>query len=391
MSHSEAMRIVALLVLIAGCGSEARVDADERARLVAKGSAWIASARAEPCPRPALRTPVTGDGSALLLGLRDRNSPEGRCLARVSRLRDELAPCAAGRVCALPKLETLKPYPEVLESCAPLYDKISRVAHASEACSPSNLDIGLNDDDAFVLALDHAVRIQIAPLVRTGDLGAAAGHVIDAMRFSDDYGRKAVLIGSMVSVAMTTRLVATLDEILVDPRLATEDARAIARGLDVLLASGPTFGAMVRQEDAWVAKNIEGFAKPEEFVPELLKIEQRARNVSRVCNDMLRACVERLGQVTVDDTLTFTDYARRLGERDFVLTFARMQTELRIAGAEVCADPARRRSLLSKWLASEQASMGEEHEPIVSQPMWQRIKDDRQTRSWALRCVPATL
>jgi hypothetical protein len=215
--------------------------------------------------------------------------------------------------------------------------------------------------------------------------------VIDAMRFADDYGRKAVLIGSMLNVAMMRRLVATLDEILVNPRLTTDEARAIARDLDVLLSSAPAFDAMTRQEDAWLAKNIDGMSGGKDAIPELLKTERRARGISRVCNGTLRACVEKLGEVNVEETLDFSEYARRFGAREFVVTFARMQTELRIARPEDCGNPTRRRSVLARWLTTDQAILGEEHEPIVSPPAWQRVKDERKARPLVLRCVPATL
>ena len=395
--HHEGMQLATTLLLIAlfGCANE--IGECERVRVLTMRSAWIAVARAERCPRPALRPPVTGDGSALLVGLRDKHSPEGQCLARVSALHRELEPCEPGEGCPLTKLESLKPHPEILMACAPLYDKIERIAHANEACSPMTLDDDVTSDlGASVFALDHAVRIQIAPLVTKGEIGAAARHVIDAMRFSDDYGRKGTLIGPMMTVAMATDLVGTLDELLVDPRLTRDGARAIARDLEVLLASGPTFDAIMRQEDAWLAKNIDGMSQVKDIVPELLALEQRARGVRRACSRTLRECAEQLGEVKVDGPLgaILDHYARRLGARDYALTFARMQAELRIASPEDCNDPTRRRAVLAKWLTPDQAVLGDELEPIVSPPAWQRKStnsDWPKQLPWVLKCIPATL
>ncbi len=141
----------------------------------------------------------------------------------------------------------------------------------------------------------------------------------------------------------------------------------------------------------WLAKNIDGISGGKDVISELLKTEQRARGISRVCSGTLRACVERLGEVRVEESLDFSEYARRFGTRDFVVIFARMQAELRIAGPEACENPTQRRSVLAKWLTADQAILGEEHEPIVSPPTWQRVTDERKTQPLVLRCVPATL
>jgi hypothetical protein len=394
------VRVAATLLLIAlfGCAEDGpRISTSERVRLLTMRSVWVAEARAERCPRPALRTPVTGDGSALLLGMRDRSSPDGQCLSRVRDLYDELEPCYPNADCTLPKLEALKPHPEVLVACAPLYDKIARLAHANAACSPISLDLDVTgNNEAWFLALDHAVRIQVAPLVAKGEIGAAARHVIDAMRFADDYGRKAVTVGPMMTVAMTTRLAGTLDELLVDRRLSTDEARAVAHDLDVLLASGLPFDAIMRQEDAWVAKNLDELSPDKDVVPMLLEIEQRARGVRRMCSATLRECAEHVGEVKLEGDLGSSSLlqiqARSLGSRDLALTFVRMQAELRTASPEDCNDPTARRRVLAKWLTPDQAILGDEREPIVSAPAWQRTDPPkRASRPWALRCIPATL
>jgi hypothetical protein len=349
------MRALWLLPLL-GCASSS-IDSDERARVLAVRAQWIDAARAERCPRPALREPVTGDGTALLAGLLDPASPEGRCLAGV---REKLDPLA----------------------CAPLYDKIDRIAHATAACSPMTLDEDYTRDGAFIIALADAIEVRIAPLVGRGELASAARHVIDAMRFADDYGRKGTVIGLMVGASMSSQLADTLAELLVDPRLTPGDARAIARDLDILLASGPDFAATMRQEDAWLAKHVDKMSGVEDIAAELLAVEQRAREVRRACSDTLRRCVEQLDVGAAAGGELWREYARKLGARDFALTFVRMQAELRIAGPDDCNAPPRRRALLAGW--RDHAVLGDAF--AVSPPAWHQ-----STATRVPRCVPATL
>ena len=137
------MRCVMLLIVLMGCGDRG-ISTSERVRLLAMRPVWIAAARAERCPRPALRTPITGDGSARLRTLNDRRSPERQCLARVKELRTELGPCMPEEHCGPQTLATVKPHADLVEVCAPLYAAIEELAHADEACSPSTV----SDDDS---------------------------------------------------------------------------------------------------------------------------------------------------------------------------------------------------------------------------------------------------
>jgi hypothetical protein len=212
--------------------------------------------------------------------------------------------------------------------------------------------------------------------------------VLDAMRFADDLGRKSPVPGAMLSTAHAIRLVDTLDELAIDPRLTADEARAIARDLDTLLASAPRWDAIMRQETASVA----GFlgARKEDMVPELALLETQARGIRRVCSGTLRDCVEHLDAVKVEGLADFKEYAQRLGMRDSALAFVRMQIELRLAPPEACANPVQRRAILQPW--ADRAVVGDEYEPVVTPPAWQRAKDDKpRPFPRVLRCVPATI
>jgi len=52
------MRVVVALIVLMGCGDRG-ISAGERGRLLAMRPVWIAAAKAERCPRPALRAPTT--------------------------------------------------------------------------------------------------------------------------------------------------------------------------------------------------------------------------------------------------------------------------------------------------------------------------------------------
>ena len=178
----------------------------------------------------------------------------------------------------------------------------------------------------------------------------------------------------------------------IDPRLTADAARAIARDLDALLSSGPTFEAMARQETAWVATHTNTLAPDDDPAPILLGAEQRQHDIGRACGETLRACADHLKTVTVDGVAGFwVPYARRLGARELTLTALRMQAELRIASPDECHDPARRRAVLAPWLAPDRAILGDQLEPVVTPPAWQTGNPGPKPLTWVLKCVPATL
>lgn len=383
------MRCVMVLIMLMGCGDRGGIGASERGWLLAMPPVWTAAARAERCPRPALRTPITGDGSARLQMLNDKNSPERRCLARVKELRTELGPCMPKEHCGPQTLATLKPHADLVEACAPLYAAIEELAHATEACSPTGEHDSIEDDAALAFySLSNAVRIEVAPHAAKGQLGEASARVLDAMRFADDFGRKSTILGVAFSTVVASRLVDTLDELAIDPRLTANEARAIARDLDTLLASPPRWDAIMRQEQVWVAN----FAAShnEDMVPELAILDAQARGIRRVCSGTLRDCVEHLDEVKVEDAADFKEYAQHFAQRDSALAFVRMQIELRLATPEDCSDPVHRREILKPW--ADRAVVGDEREPVVTPPMWERVPADLpRTVPRVLRCVPAIL
>ncbi len=376
-----------VLIVLMGCADQQSVDERERARLLTLPPVWTAAARAERCPRPALRAPVTGDGSPRLHVLYDNNSPEVRCLERVKELRTELGPCLPEEHCGPQTLATIKPHTDIVEACAPLYAVVEELAHASEACSPTGDDDSVVPDGALAFfSLSNAVRIEVAPYAASGQLGEASARVLDAIRFADDFGRKGTVLGAEFSTKVASRLVDTLDELAIDPRLTADEARTIARDLDTLLASAPRWDAIMREDQVWTA-NFAVSHSPD-AVPLLAILEAQRRDIRRVCSGTLRDCVEHLDDVKDDHAADFKDYAQHLAQRDSGLAFVRMQIELRLARPEDCADPVRRRAILQPWAG--RAVVGDEREPIVTPPAWERAAADRpRSVPRVLRCVPA--
>src|ERR1700742_2283 len=155
--HDRCVRYAMVLVLLIACGDRG-IGENERAWLLALPPVWTAAAHAERCERPALRTPVTGNGSARLERLGDKSSPQRACLARVREgLRIELLPCQPNQPWLPHTLATIKPHPELVAACAPLYALIEDNAYASEACAETAKweDEGLAD----LYAIGNAVRI----------------------------------------------------------------------------------------------------------------------------------------------------------------------------------------------------------------------------------------
>jgi hypothetical protein len=378
------VRYLTLLVVLMGCG-DSGISAGESGRLLERWPVWAAAVRVEQCPRPALRTPTTGDVSARLLPLNDKSSPESLCLARVKELRTELGPCLPGQQCGPQTLATVKPHIDVVAACAPLYATIEAVAHATGACSPGSAD---DFDVPSIASLGNAVRLEVAPLVAEGRLGEAAARVLDSMRLADDYARKGTVLGAAFSLFVMSRLVDTLDEIAVDRRLTPDDAHAMARDLDVLLASAPRWDAIMRQEHVSGAAFLASHS--EDIVPALADFEAQDRDIHRVCSGTLRDCVEHYDEISGEGATAFKAYAQRLGMRESALAFLRMQIELRLAPASVCFDRARRRALLQPW--ADRAVVGDEPEPVVTPPMWERNSDYRpRLVPRVLRCVTATI
>jgi hypothetical protein len=228
------------------------VDGGMQVRAFATAAAWQAESRTARCPRTPLREPVIGDGSRFLGPVLDKESAEAKCLKQFGELFGDLyTPCEGNSHCAT-KLAALKPHPEVIAKCAALYDDIDRVAHASEACSPFRAGTYniMAATDPPILTIADAVRVRIAPLVVGGRLGDAAREVTDAIRFVHDVGRNTSLLGAMYGSGTMEPLLWSLDEILIDPRLTHDDAREIARDLDVLASTMPTFVETMHGEAA---------------------------------------------------------------------------------------------------------------------------------------------
>ena len=317
------------------------------------------------------------------------SSSEYKCLARVPyELRTETT-CTAAEQCRAQTLASLKPHPELVEACAPLYSAITEIAHTTEACSPSGETNELVDEDIVnFYAVANAVRIEVAPLAARGELGEAATRVLDAIRFVDDLGRKGTVLGSALSTSAAGRLADTLDELATDPRLTDDDARAIARDLDVLLASSPRWDAVMRQEQATSAKTAPLMRT--DMIPVLAILDAQAPGIQRVCSGTLRDCVEHLDEVHVEGAADFKEFAQRLGRRDSALAFVRMQIALRLAPPADCSNPARRRAILQPW--ADRAVVGEGRDPVVTPPAWQiNPTDPPRLVPRALRCVHATI
>lgn len=232
------------------------VSSAERARTAALFDRWLAASRAERCERPALREPTTGDGAGDYAILersphQSHHTAMPPCLSMVSRLRKELEDeHCKGLPCRVTPLLALRPHPEVLAQCADLFAAIERHAHTTRSCSPAvpEAEMFVLEPPFGLMFVARAVRLEIAPLVARGELGHAARHVTDAMRYAEDYTRNTPLSGVMVGRSQQWQLAATLDEILSDPRLRGDDARAIVRDLDVLGVSPPSLADVWRAE-----------------------------------------------------------------------------------------------------------------------------------------------
>jgi hypothetical protein len=335
---------------------------------------WLAASASERCPRAALREPAGGDGSPLLERLFDKASAEHRCLQQVWRVRREDEWVCGRKPCPVVPLAELPSHPEIVDACAPLYDTIARVAASTAACSPLRA-AGKHDMESLLpwLSMVTAVRLRLAPMVTRGEIATAARHTIDAMRVVDDFGRSSNWIGASVSSTLFSRLAATLDELLLDSRLAQREARAIVRDLDVLLATRLSYADIVRQEaftlatDPSIMTTLTG--DPDQDRAFFVLIQERwLREFDRLCRGKdLRHCAERLDQLQSPDDgfedyerilrsglrdsgvahllvegiasgpRNYTpDYLRMLGRRDFALTGLRMQAALRTDGIEVC-------------------------------------------------------
>lgn len=409
------------------------VPAHERTRLHELTNARLAQIRAERCPRAAMRSSALQqlDGTPLLAGLVDSASTQGRCLEVARKHRGAVEGC--GREgCTRLALAQASPIPEVLAACAPLYDAIAQNARATETCSPWSIDV--RDpiaSDVRVMSLPFAIKVQVASLYAAGDLGAAAMHITNAMRFADDYGRKGYVVASMFASAMLRELARPLDEILVDPRLTAADARAIARDLDVLLVTAPTFVSVMRQEFRFATSQLAHAVAYDAYLgdpaqDEALHREAAVRWLDRVENACagvpLRPCVETLRatpapfddtaklrllarMTTLSDTelraaileqMTsmyeglFASYAEQFAMRQLRLTASRMQAELRTMSATECRDPAARAARLAPWL-HDGITLTDGPEPLLHLPAWMQppalAHRRKPTPPHQLRCV----
>jgi hypothetical protein len=386
--------VIASLVVVAlllGRGQPRQrtlVERAEYAQVLARVATTVAEARAVRCPRAALREPATGDASAVLHVRLGHDPADKACFDQLFTRGRESCPEAT---CPVPSISSVTADPELVEQCAPLYAAIAEVAHASEACSPVRLGMvdPLDNDSSYlaILSVPDAVRLQIVPLVARGELGAAARHVADAMRFVDDYGRQTPLLSATFSLVAFESLADTLAELLVDPRLAVADARAIARDLEVLRATMPDHAGVLRQEWAWsrafVARSgaIDDLTgdREQDLAIVLLGIERAHDRFERLCHDAAIAdCLARLGPLGTPVAHT-PDFAREvaseaddatvrerlielyaswgefawsylpeLARREYTLTALAIQAELRIAGLEACLDP-ERLARLARW------------------------------------------
>ena len=144
----------------------------------------------------------------------------------------------------------------------------------------------------------------------------------------------------------------------------------------------------MRQEDAWGATF--AVAHSHDPMPSLARFDARERGLQRLCRGTLQDCVEHIEAVDVGGANVFIDYAKRLGHRDYLLAFVRMQIELRLARPENCNNPLRRRARVQPW--ADRAIVGDEAEPVVTPPPWQRITASEQTHApRVLHCVPAMI
>lgn len=426
-----AIAVVALLVIAIVALPSARhrnlVGSYERMRTLALTTTWQIAAKTQRCPRPPLRAPTTGDATAILARMIDPQSPLVDCMRRLVDVdKDMHEPCDKGP-CPMIPLAALEPHPDVVAACAPLFAAIEQVAHATAACSPERFDNQNRPLTFGAMSVPRAVRLRIAPLIARGELGTAARHVTDAMRYADDYGRATPTIGVMISLAMTRQLVDTLEELLLDPHLTADDARAIGRDLDVLRATMPPADDMVRHELAWTALLIAGEAITGESVTGdlhqdrtlwVLSTERWLARYEHACRGAaLRDCIERMaaaerwtrfgepadftpalqselddGSVReliverlADDHWLLTDIARGLASREFALTVLRMQAELRTLSTDECRDPVVRHARLAPWHDGD-IQVGDAAEQAIAAPAWQRI-GRRRGEPRTLACV----
>jgi hypothetical protein len=419
-------------LLLSGEEPRVLVDPYERARVHMKTAARTEAIRAERCPRPALREPVVAiDGSPLLRGFIEPSSAEARCLDAVGKQRDKVEPCDP-RNCPKLTLAAMTPQPDLVAACATLYDKIAQLAHTTAACSPSSADDfdPLTGPEVRSMLLPFAIKLQVAPLYARGELVAAARHIMNAMRFADDYGRKGYLVTAMISVAVVGMLGEVLVEILTDPRLTADDARAIARELDVLIASAPAIDAVMRQESRFVIARIDDLEHTpytgnadDDAALQLIDLECWLQRVERACKDKpLRTCLEahstqvdptkpsdrellpleiamglrgrdlrkRVLAVMAHERAWVGAYPSMFGRRHFVLHSLRMQAELRTMASAECRNPQTRRERLAPWLANG-IMMSDKPEVTVvpaawlNRPTWARTSKSRPRHT--LRCI----
>jgi hypothetical protein len=384
---------------------------------IATAAAWQAESRTARCPRTPLREATTGDGSRFLEPLVDPDSTESRCLKQVGELFGDLyTPCDGNSSCAT-KLAALKPHPEVVAMCAALYDDIERVAHAAEACSPMRAGTYDINSPSFppIMRLADSIRIRIAPLVVRGELDTAARQVIDAMRFAQDYGRHTSLVGAMYGATSVDKLFWALDEILVDPRLTRDDARAITHDLDVLIATNPTFVETIHGEVAEFPSLLRSTGTAsitgdsgQDFTLWMLGKERERDEFDRACGATpLRTCaavLEPAGRYeedwydfdplirSFDDDATVREriidriaagfpsflalYARGFERRHIDFVARRMQAELR--AMDDCN--------LARLELPDDATL--DADGTLQPPAWAREREHEYTKPFRLRCVP---
>lgn len=333
-----ALAVVVLVARPAQQPSHSSVSMSDRMRAIALAEQWRAAARSVQCTRTPLREPTTGDATAhpttgevaalpitgdatgLLATLIPSSRDHSPCTRAMRPIDGELRPFCNGGPCPRPPLVSLAPHPDVEQACAEVYDVIDRVATATAACSP--LDARTADDMTLPVWISRAVRIRVARMVQRGELAPAARLITNAMRVADDLGRNGTLIGTMLGVAFMRDLGDTLDEILVDPRLRPEEARAIAKDLEVLRTTAPAFPPMLLQENLYVLRLLEqrGAGAFDDFVPEMLKRDRIMRVVETTCATLsLRSCVPVIAAAELPGPLLWFTYAKKLADRDDML------------------------------------------------------------------------
>lgn len=233
------------------------VSPDDVAHANALYDSWLTASRAERCERPALREPITGDGRGDYAEFvapfePARKTPLAPCRDALWKVRDEIEAIAKCKraPCPLTPLGRLRPHPDVVERCAGVLDVIERHAHTTRSCSPIAPELAISTlMPAYSLFdIPRLVRLQIAPLVLQGRLAEAARDVTNAMQFVTDYGRNGALVSLIEGRAAADHLARTLEELLDDPRLPADDARVIARDLDIVFAAPEPFDHVMRAE-----------------------------------------------------------------------------------------------------------------------------------------------